>query len=313
MGITQRDIMHRYDGNPILTLHDLPYLCNTVFNGTPVKLDGEYIILLRVEGQQGYSYLSLARSKDGLHFKPDEKPCMLPATEEPWAVWEENGLEDPRLTTIDGKHYIVYTAVGRYGHRIALAETDDFQNYKRIAMVSAPGNKDGVLFPRKIDGLYARLDRPFGNGIGCVWISYSPDLIHWGRSEHVFGPRDRYWDAYRVGASAPPIRTDRGWLEIYHGVKMTSAGPIYRIGAVMLDAQQPSRVIGRCIPPLLSPRDDYERIGDVGNVVFACGAIVEDDGSMKVYYGAADTAICVAFTRLEEVVDLCFEGPRDVW
>jgi predicted GH43/DUF377 family glycosyl hydrolase len=301
-----RDLLHRWERNPIITLHDVPFRCNTVFNGTPVKSGGEYLMILRVEGQQGFSYFALARSRDGLHFEVEDEPCMLPATEGPFQLWEENGIEDPRLTRIGDTHYLMYTSVCRHGHRIALARTDDFHHYERMALVSGPGNKDGVLFPEKSNGLYARLDRPFGNDVGSIWISYSPDLINWGRSAPVFSPRPRYWDSYRIGASAPPILTDRGWLEIYHGVKMTSAGPIYRIGTAMLDKDDPAQVIGRCLAPVLSPREGYERVGDVGNVVFACGAIVEDDGEVKVYYGAADTSICVATATLDELIDSCF-------
>jgi len=301
-----RDLLHRWKRNPIITLRDVPYRCNTVFNGTPVKLDGEYLMIVRVEGQQGYSFFALARSRDGLHFEVEPEPCMMPAADGPFKLWEENGIEDPRLTMLDGVYYVMYTAVCRYGHRIALATTEDFHHYERVALVSGPGNKDGVLFPQKIDGLYARLDRPFGKDVGSIWISYSPDLVNWGRSQIVFRPRPMYWDSYRVGASAPPILTDRGWLEIYHGVKMTSAGPIYRIGTAMLDRDNPAKVLGQCVEPVLSPREEYERIGDVGNVVFACGAIVEDDGEIKVYYGAADTSICVATGRLAELVESCF-------
>ncbi len=302
-----RDLLHRFEGNPILTLKDMPYPCNTVFNGTPVKVGQEYLLLIRVEGLQGTSFFALARSADGLHFEMEPAPCMMPATDGPWHPWEEFGIEDPRLTYCEGVFYIVYTAVGRYGHCIMLASTEDFHQFKRLGRISGPGNKDGVLFPEKIDGLYARLDRPIGRGIGSVWISYSPDLIHWGRSDFLFGPRPRYWDSYRVGASAPPIRTEQGWLEIYHGVKMTSAGPIYRTGAVMLDLIDPRIVLGRSLSPLHSPREDYERVGDVGNVVFACGAIVDDDQTVKVYYGAADTAICVATATLAEIIGACFE------
>ncbi|KPL11943.1 hypothetical protein AMJ85_02465 [candidate division BRC1 bacterium SM23_51] len=303
-----RDLLQRWEHNPIITLENVPYQCNTVFNGTPVKLDGDYLLLLRVEGQQGYSFFCLARSKDGFHFCVDDRPCMLPAEDGPFKMWEENGLEDPRLTVIDERYYIMYTAVSRHGHRIALARTDDFETFERIALVSGPGNKDGVLFPEKFDGAYARLDRPLGNDVGSIWISYSPDLINWGRSELVIAPRRRYWDSTRIGASVPPIRTDRGWLEIYHGFKMTSAGPIYRVGTVMLDLDNPGEVIGRCLSPVLSPRREYERIGDVGNVVFASGAIVEDDGQVKVYYGAADTSICVATAHIDELVESCFES-----
>ena len=308
---TGRDLLHRWERNPVITLLDVPFRCNTVFNGTPVKIDGEYYLILRIEGLEGYSFFALARSRDGLHFEVEPEPCMVPADAAPWKVWEERGIEDPRLTAIDGTFYVMYTAAGRHGYRIALARTDDLRHYERLAMISGPGNKDGVLFPEKVGGLYARLDRPFGNGVGCVWVSYSPDLIHWGKSECAFCPRARYWDSYRIGASAPPIKTDRGWLEIYHGVKMTSSGPIYRIGTVMLDLADPARVLGQCLSPLLSPREEYERIGDVGNVVFACGAIVEDDGEVKVYYGAADTAICVATGSLEEIIQTTLEDPRD--
>ena len=302
-----RDLLHRWQRNPIITPLDVPYRCNTVFNGTPVKLNGEYLMIVRVEGQQGYSFFALARSRDGVHFEVEDQPCVMPADSGPFQLWEENGIEDPRLTLLEGVYYIMYTAVCRYGHRIALASTADFHTYERIAMVSGPGNKDGVLFPERINGLYARLDRPFGHDIGSVWISYSPDLHHWGKSERVFTPRPRYWDSYRIGASAPPILTDRGWLEIYHGVKMTSSGPIYRIGTIMLDVDDPSKVIGRCVAPVLSPRETYERIGDVGNVVFACGAVVEDDGEVKVYYGAADTSICVATCALGQLIESSFE------
>ena len=308
MPVTGRDLLHRWPENPILTVRDIPYRCNTVFNGTPVRLDGEYRLLLRVEGQQGYSFLALARSQDGFHFTVEEKPCMLPARSGPFAVWEERGIEDPRITRLEGRYHVVYTAVSRFGPRIALARTDDFHQFERVAVISGHGNKDGVLFPEKIGGLYARLDRPIGRGIGSVWISYSPDLVNWGRSEFVFGPRDRYWDSYRVGASAPPIRTDRGWLEIYHGLRMTGAGPIYRAGAVLLDLENPGRVVGRCLAPILSPRETYERVGDIGNVVFVGGALVEPDGEVKVYYGAADTAICVATAPLSTILDCCLQG-----
>jgi len=263
----------------------------------------EYLILLRVEGQQGYSFFALARSDDGLHFKVDDKPVLLPAQEGRFQKYETLGIEDPRATFLDGTYYIMYTAVSNYGHQIALAKTNDFLSYERIALISDPGNKDGVLFPEKINGQYVRLDRPIGLGIGSIWISYSNDLYSWGNSKVLITPRAGYWDASRIGASAPPFRTDRGWLEIYHGVKMTSAGPIYKTGAVLLDLEDPSKVIGRCGIPLLSPREDYERVGDVNNVVFACGVILEPSGELKLYYGAADTCVCVATADLEEVIE----------
>ena len=300
---SRRDLFHRWEGNPILTLEDMPFRCNTVFNGTPVKLGDEYLLLLRVEGQQGYSFFALAKSRDGLRFEVEEKPVLLPAKEGFFGKYESHGIEDPRATLIDGTYYIMYTAASGYGHRIALAKTDDFRTFERIAMVSEPGNKDGVLFPEKINGQYVRLDRPIGLGVGSIWISYSKDLYSWGNSKVLISPRPGYWDSYRIGASAPPIRTEHGWLEIYHGVKMTSAGPIYRVGTALLDLEDPSRVIAVCDVPLLSPREEYERIGDVGNVVFACGAILEENGEVKMYYGAADTCICVASASLKDIIN----------
>ena len=260
------------------------------------------MILLRIEGQQGYSYFALARSEDGFYFTVDNKPVLLPAKEGVFGIYEARGIEDPRATFIDGCYYILYTAYSQYGARIALAKTIDFNNFERIALVSQPGNKDGVLFPEKIDGKYVRLDRPIGNGIGSIWVSYSNDLYSWGNSKILISPRHGYWDSYRIGASAPPLKTEYGWLEIYHGVRMTSGGPIYRTGAVLLDLKDPSKVISRGDVPLLSPREDYERIGDVNNVVFACGAVLEDNNEVKLYYGGADTCVCIATAKLKDII-----------
>ena len=305
------DIFHRWEGNPIISLEDIPYQCNTVFNGTPVKLADEYILLIRVEGQQGYSFFALARSHNGFHFEVDDEPALLPATEGVFGKYEARGIEDPRATYLDGTYYIMYTAYSGHGARIALAKTDDFKTYERIAIVSEPGNKDGVLFPEKINGQYVRLDRPIGLGVGSIWISYSDDLHNWGNSKVLISPRAGYWDQYRIGASCPPIRTDHGWLELYHGVKMTSAGPIYRAGSVLLAIDDPSKVVARCSVPLLAPRMGYERVGDVGNVVFACGAIVEPHGEVKMYYGAADTCMCVATATLDAIIDCTINHRSD--
>jgi predicted GH43/DUF377 family glycosyl hydrolase len=298
-----RDILHRYEGNPIIAREDIPFRCNTVFNGSPVKKDGVYYLLVRIEGQQGYSFFALAKSNDGLHFDVEKKPVMIPAKEGAFAKYEARGIEDPRITEIDGIYYVMYTAYSEFGARIALAKTEDFHHYERIALISEPGNKDGILFPEKINGEYVRFDRPIGNGVGCMWISYSKNLVDWGRSEQMMSPRPRYWDNYRIGASTPPIKTEHGWLEIYHGVKMTSSGPIYRIGTVLLDLENPAKIKNRCEESILSPRENYERIGDVGNVVFACGAILEDNNEIKVYYGGADTHICVATIDFNELLN----------
>ena len=301
--IHRKDIFRRFENNPIITLEDIPFHCNSVFNGTPIKINGEYLLLLRVEGQQGYSFFALARSNDGFKFKVENKPVLLPADEDIFQIYEERGIEDPRATFINDSYHIMYTAVSQYGYRIALAKTKDFHTFERIALVSQPGNKDGVLFPEKIDGRYVRLDRPIGRGVGSIWISYSKNMCSWGDSKVLLTPRAGYWDSYRVGASVPPIKTKEGWLEIYHGVETTYAGPVYRVGTALLNLRDPSIVMYRCTIPLLSPREDYERIGDVRNVVFACGAIVEDNGEVKLYYGAADTCVCVATAQIDELIE----------
>lgn len=298
-----RDLLHRFEGNPIVALEDIPFRCNTVFNGSPLKKDGIYYLLIRAEGQRGYSVFALATSRDGLHFIVEDHPVMMPAEEGIFEKYEKRGIEDPRITEIDGVYYVMYTAYSEFGARIALAKTEDFYQYERIALVSEPGNKDGILFPEKINDEYVRFDRPIGNNVGSMWISYSKNMVDWGKSEIVMTPRSQYWDCYRIGASVPPIKTSEGWLEIYHGVKMTSSGPIYRIGTVMLDLNNPAEVINRCEESILSPREDYERIGDVGNVVFACGAVLEDNNEIKVYYGGADTHLCVATANFSELIN----------
>ncbi len=303
-----RDVVKRWESNPIITVDDIPFPCNTVFNAAAVKLDDQYVLLLRVEDMRGHSVLALACSQDGYNFVIQDEPVMVPSTEGDFALYEHKGIEDPRITRLEGEYYIMYTAASAYGARLALAKTTDFRSFERIALISEPDNKDGALFPRKINGRYARLDRPMVGDMGNIWISYSNDLVHWGDSCVVKSVRNDCWDSWRVGASAPPIETEFGWLEIYHGVKATAGGPIYRLGAAMLDIDEPCKVLCRSAIPILAPREYYERVGDVNNVVFCCGAIMADDGQIRIYYGAADTCICVGHVRLEELMQFCAIG-----
>jgi predicted GH43/DUF377 family glycosyl hydrolase len=304
------DVIHRWEGNPLITIEDIPFPCNTVFNAACTKYNGQYILLLRVEDLTGRSVFALARSDDGYHFELESRPVMTPCIEEGcFKEYERKGIEDPRITEIDGVFYIMYTAVSPYGALLALAKTTDFKNFERIALVSEPENKDGVLFPEKINGKYVRLDRPVAGGLGNIWISYSDDLITWGNSRCVMTIRGDHWDSWRIGASSQPIRIDVGWLVIYHGAKMTAGGPIYRLGAVTLDADDPSKVTCRSAIPILTPREYYERVGDVNNVVFSCGAILEDDGQeLKIYYGASDTSICVGTANVNSLMQFCAIG-----
>jgi len=306
----RHDVIHRWEGNPILTIEDIPFPCNTVFNAACAKYDGQYILLLRVEDLTGRSVFALARSADGHHFELEPEPVMTPCMEEGcFKEYERKGIEDPRITEIDGVFYIMYTAVSPYGPLLALAKTTDFKTFERIALISEPENKNGVLFPEKINGKYARLDRPVSGGEGYIWLSYSDDLITWGHSRCIMTTRGDLWDCWRIGASSQPIRTEDGWLIIYHGVKSASSGPIYRLGAAVLAYDDPSRVLCRSAIPILSPREYYERVGDVNNVVFSCGAILEDDGQeLKVYYGASDTSICLGTAKVNELMQFCTIG-----
>lgn len=306
----RHDVVRRFEGNPLITIDDIPFPCNTVFNAACAKHEGQYILLLRVEDLTGRSVFALARSDDGYHFELEDEPVMTPCQEKGcFMEYEKKGIEDPRITKIDGIYYIMYTAVSPYGPLLALAKTEDFKTFDRIALVSQPENKDGVLFPEKINGKYARLDRPVAGGLGNIWISYSDDLIYWGDSRCVMKIRDDHWDSWRIGASSQPIKIDGGWLIIYHGVKAASGGPIYRLGAALLSKDDPSKVMCRTAIPILSPREYYERVGDVNNVVFSCGAILEDDGEeLKIYYGASDTSICLATGNVNELMQFCTIG-----
>lgn len=299
-----RDVLHRYEDNPVIELEDVPFKCNTVFNAAAVKFKQDYLLLLRVENLQGRSVFVLAHSQDGLNFRVDDFPVMWPIESGPLARYESHGIEDPRITSLDGVYYIMYTAYGDLGPTVALATTTDFETFERHGLIGMPPSKNSALFPRKIGGRFCRFDRPAGGG-GSIWVSYSEDLKYWGDHQLVMAPRSDHWDMSRIGAGAPPLETDRGWLEIYHGVKETSSGPIYRLGTVLLDLDDPSIVLGRSLIPVLSPRELYERVGDIGNVVFSCGSIPEEDGTVKVYYGAADTCICVSMASIDELLDSC--------
>ncbi len=300
----------RYSDNPILTKEDVPYPCNTVFNAAAIKFNNKYLLILRIEDQRGRSHLTLARSNDGYNFKVDEEIWAQPSEDPEYEPYERFGLEDPRVTMIDGTYYITYTAFGPYGPRVAISSTDDFREFNRICLATEVENKDAVLFPEKINGHYVMINRPTGggSGAGSIWITYSPDLVHWGRSRAIMTPEPG-WGGSKLGISTPPVRTDCGWLALYHGVRATASGRLYRIGALLLDLENPEKIIGYTPYFIFGPEYDYERIGDVPNVVFPCGLIVEDDGMIKMYYGAADTCIALAEGPLDELMKICQCGP----
>ena len=206
-------------------------------------------------------------------------------------------------------YYITFVASSECGKRIGLARTKDFKSVERMGFVSEPDSKSGALFPKKIRGQYTMLQRPSAGG--SIWISYSEDLTYWGSSTIIMTPRGGHWDSTRIGAAGPPIEIDQGWLLIYYGEKSTNAGPLVRLGAAVLDRDDPSHVIARSNIPILSPREKYERIGDVGNVVFSCGTLLEGNEELKIYYGASDSCICLGTCTLEDVIHVCQESREE--
>ena len=291
----------RYENNPILSSDDVPYPCNTVFNAGACKYQNQYLLLLRIEDLKGHSHLTLARSEDGYRFEVDPQPWITPSDDPYYEIYERFGVEDPRITCIEDTYYITYTAYGPYGPRVGIGATKDFVTFERISLATETNNKDAVLFPEKIAGSYVMIDRP--EGAGAIWMTYSQDLIYWGRARVILTPEPG-WGPSKLGISTPPLKTDRGWLILYHGVRETASGRLYRIGAMLLDLNDPSQVIGRTEHFIFGPEELYERTGDVPNVVFPCGIILEADNTLKMYYGAADTCIAVAETKLGDIMKL---------
>lgn len=296
----------RYAANPLLRREDVPYPCNTVFNAAAVKFNDRYVLILRIEALNGHSHFTLAFSDDGYHFNIDPAPWVTPSADPRYEVYERYGLEDPRVTRIDDAYYMTYTAFGPYGPRVVISRTTDFVHFERLSMATEVENKDAVLFPEKIGAEYVMLDRPTGTGAwgGAIWITYSPDLVYWGRAKAVLPPQPG-WGNSKLGISTPPVKTEKGWLALYHGVRETAGGRLYRIGALLLDLEDPSRVLGYSARFIFGPEEPYERTGDVPNVVFPCGLILEDDGMVKMYYGAADTCIGLAEAKVDDILSLC--------
>lgn len=266
------------------------------------------------------SHFRVARSKDGIHFDVEPEPAMSPATE-----LESFGIEDPRITLIDDTYWINYTAVSPHGISTALASTRDFRAFERHGIIFPPPNRDVTIFPEKIGGRYAALHRPMPEGLGepAIWIGWSPDLTAWGEHKHVASARREGWDNLKVGGGAVPFRVRAGaqdaWLAVYHGVSRSRipndgssvsdhgsritdhVSPEYSLGALLLDARDPGRVIARSREPILKPEADYEREGFFGGVVFTCGLLAEED-RVRVYYGAADGVTAVADLSLREIL-----------
>lgn len=303
----RRRLLRRHPGNPILTAFDWPYFVNTVFNAGAVRLpDGQVLLLCRVEECSGRSHLCVARSANGVDgWQIDPEPTLLPDPERyPEETW---GIEDPRITYLPelGQYAVAYTSYSSPGPGVSLALTRDFSTFERVGQVMPPEDKDAALFPCRFDGRWVLIHRPVpAAGEAHMWLSYSPDLVHWGRHTLMLrAKRGPWWDAYKIGLCGPPIETAKGWLVFYHGVKRTVSGALYRVGLALFDREDPRRCLLRGTNWIFGPERDYERTGDVGDVVFPCGQVIADDGdTVHLYYGAADTSICLATGSLRELL-----------
>ncbi len=304
-------IIKRYERNPILTKNDVPYPVATVLNAAVTKYNNKYIMIFRSHLRNGRSILGIADSNDGFKFKVAKKPFMIPSKDGIFKEYEEYGIEDPRITFIDDEYLITYSAYSRYGVRVALAKTKDFNKIERFSLITESDHRNIVIFPEKFSGLYVCLDRPHSQMIPwSIWISYSPDLKFWGNSKLIMKPAHYHWDEVKIGPGAPPIKTKYGWLSIYHGVFHTMDGNIYRLGVALHDLSDPSRIIGVGDNWILQPEEPYEITGYVHNVVFSCGAVPEDDGTLKIYWGGADSVMCVGTAKINDIVNHCLENPR---
>ncbi|HZP72897.1 MAG TPA: hypothetical protein VFA97_05895 [Gaiellaceae bacterium] len=312
--MSTRELFERHPNNPILTAADWPYPANGVFNPAAAEVAGETVLLARVEDRRGISHLAVARSANGVDdWKVDSEPLLAPDEATASEQW---GFEDARVVWVDElrRWVITCTAYGPAGPAVFLAATEDFTTVERYGVVRHPEDKNAALLPHRIAGRWVLLHRPitqYGGGHGEIVLSRSEDLVSWSAPEQVLQPRaGAWWDSLRIGIGPPPLRTEHGWLLVYHGVKETIAGDIYRVGLALLDLDEPTRVVRRLPTWILSPLEPYERSGDVPNVVFPSG-LLHDEASdeIRLYYGAADSSICLATSRLADLVDALFATP----
>lgn len=319
----------RYAGNPVLSKDHVPYDCDLVFNAGVIRWKDGYAVAFRndygctqQEWESGKGFrgtnIGLAFSPDGIHWQVEPEPIIDMKDEEVSRAY------DPRLTVIEGEVYMTFAVDTRHGLRGGIAKTCDLRHYE-ILSLSAPDNRNMVLFPEKINGMYLRLERPMpvysrgGRDRFDIWISESPDLVHWGRSELLAGVEDFPFANDKIGPGAPPVKTDKGWLVFTHGVdrddtrgkngweeKWTKR---YCAGVMLLDLANPYKVLGISREPLLAPEASYETTeGFRTNVIFPTGAILEDDGTVKIYYGASDTVIALATAKADDLIKACLQG-----
>ncbi len=323
--LSSSPVITRHPGNPILTRDDVPYEASLIYNAGIAKYQGKYVMVFRNDvheewGRCSFQYinLGLAYSDDGIKWEVQPKPCL---TREYFQDDEITRAYDPRLIVIEGRMHMCFAVDTKHGLRGGIAHTEDFEKWEIMSM-TVPDNRNMVLFPEKIGGMYQRLERPFpvysrgGKDRFDIWFSDSPDLKYWGNSHLVAAVEDFPFANDKIGPGAPPVRTDRGWLCIVHTVDLDpSRGKNgweekwqkrYCAGVILLDPDNPHRMIGCSREPLLAPEAPYEIDGGLrNNVIFPGAAILEDSGEVKIYYGAADTVECLATAHVDDLLNLC--------
>lgn len=308
------ELFRRHHANPLLTAADWPTAVNVVFNPAAVQIGAETVLLARVEARTGISHLAVARSANGVDgWSIDPEPLLEPVAGIETEQW---GFEDARAVWVEelGRHVITCTAYGPAGPTVFLATTEDFHAVERVGIVVAPEDKNAALLPERVGGKWILFHRPtshFATARPGISLSRSPDLRSWSAPEIVMEPREgASWDSLRIGIGPPLLKTEHGWLLVYHGVKETVAGAIYRVGLALLDLEDPTRVLRRTSTWVLSPDEAYERQGDVPNALFPCGMIHDrEQGELRLYYGAADTSICLATSSLDDVLESVLAAP----
>ncbi len=301
-------LFERCSENPLITAEDSPVPASAVYNPGAVEFEGDVLLLVRIEGRRGFSDIHVARSHDGIHdWEIEEEPLLAHGQVD--LRYEKLGCEDARVTYVaeEERYYITYVAYSHVGPAVGLAYTEDFRSAERIGLIFAPNNKDTVMFPEKIDGHWMVLHRPAVGQIENIWSARSPDLIHWGMPHCVLPERGGpWWDGARVGAGPPPIPTESGWLLIYHGVKEFGSNMVYRAGVARLKKDEPHKVIARGSGWVFGPETDYELSGVMPGVVFPSGTLLRGE-ELWIYYGAADSCVCMGKARLPDLLGLLEE------
>jgi beta-1,4-mannooligosaccharide/beta-1,4-mannosyl-N-acetylglucosamine phosphorylase len=301
--------LERHPKNPILTPEMMPFRCYTVMNSGATLFNGKVLLLLRVEYCDRTTHFHVALSGDGVSFTVSTEEIRYPLTKTEEFAGAAHRF-DMRITRLDGIYYVAHAAwlPDGLGCCAGIASTEDFVDFKPVSYLSEPSNRNAVLFPEKLGGMYARIDRPQDvDGKGGMWVSYSPDLVFWGKSMPILLPRNA-WRQNKCGAGGIPIKTEAGWLLVYHATANTCSTENYYLGAMLLDLDEPHKILHAPSDFILAAEKDYECVGQTPNVVFTNGIVEMGGGALNVYYGGADTRMCLAQTTIKRLVKYCVGG-----